>query len=97
MCCHVFVLAVEAVGLAGTVGGGTVVGLAEVRVEAVLVAAVGRFVGEVDGGRDRTLQSADPRAVIAVVIVGTVDDAHRSSLVAVKSRVDRALRHTSPS
>ncbi len=72
---HVLVLTDETECLAGSKLGVSRVGLPEVGVEAVLKASMGRDIGEEDGWRCWAGESADPRTVIPVVIVGTVDHA----------------------
>lgn len=90
MCSHVLVLAPIT-----TQNALSDVGFTKIRVQTVLVTAVGRFIGEINWV-SRTLINASPRQIIAIISRRTVYDTHVSRLVSIKRRVLGTFGHASP-
>lgn len=94
---HIGVLPSIAVSLATAEGGGVVVGLSKVGVEAVEEAAVSRIVGVGDGWRNWAGRHAHARDIIAVQTARTVYYAHCSRDIAIERWIRGADGHTAPS
>ena len=94
---HVLILANKTVSLARAINTWVcTVGLAKVGIQAILKTSLSWRISKEYGGSERAGQGAGSWTVVTVIIVGAVYDTNCCLDVTVKSRIWRALTHTSP-